>query len=579
MAKNPEPIIKLEENGTASVISYNVPEPTSYTGRNFIELDVSRGDFLPAAFEKPEEEEEGASLGVRLGNLNLDPVIVRNAGGITKAPVGTVVKTGAKVKAPAATAAKAAPGPAGPAAPTPAPQPAPDAAMSALRGRTRIKWHANAAGGYRVEANVPVSKALQQTTPQEAVTAQHQGLQPVIYRNLYGTYTVAYVPQPEESAPRLLLVESYRLSSYLGSYGAGRTMKTYSLFPGEKSTISVKTYKQTETEAKSASSILDSFTETSADEFETSVATEQSDTETYEKSKNYGVEADAHAAWGWGSVNVSGSYSGSTQSSREEFAKNISNATEKHAATASAKREVQIETSYQVKETEGEETSIVREFQNINVSRTLNFVFRQMNQEFITILHLVDVRVAFFNGFPEMTREVSLPDLDSLLAEYVVEGKREAVKQQIVRELSAILDYRDKPHQFVEKRRLTATDGSAFEYYRAKKDYTSEYKDEATGTSITVPGIILSANKHVLRTDGVIVEALLGQAPSLDAYSQSLQDQTVRARELENEALAAELEKTRAALQIVRSRDKGAAEIFQMVFPGPAADADEAGAE
>src|SRR3712207_8730267 len=35
-------------------------------------------------------------------------------------------------------------------------------------------------------------------------------------------------------------------------------------------------------------------------------------------------------------------------------------------------------------------------FRSINVSRTLNFVFRQMNQEFITVLHLVDVRVAFF---------------------------------------------------------------------------------------------------------------------------------------------------------------------------------------
>ena len=60
-----------------------------------------------------------------------------------------------------------------------------------------------------------------------------------------------------------------------------------------------------------------------------------------------------------------------------------------------------------------EQTEIGREIENINVGRTLNFVFRQMNQEFITILHLVDVRVAYFNGDPDYTREVTLPQLDS----------------------------------------------------------------------------------------------------------------------------------------------------------------------
>ena len=42
--------------------------------------------------------------------------------------------------------------------------------------------------------------------------------------------------------------------------------------------------------------------------------------------------------------------------------------------------------------------AIEREIENINLSRTLNFVFRQMNQKFVTMLHLTDVRVAFFNG-------------------------------------------------------------------------------------------------------------------------------------------------------------------------------------
>ena len=44
----------------------------------------------------------------------------------------------------------------------------------------------------------------------------------------------------------------------------------------------------------------------------------------------------------------------------------------------------------------GEETVIERELANINVGRTLNFAFRQMNQEFYSFLHLVDVRYRLF---------------------------------------------------------------------------------------------------------------------------------------------------------------------------------------
>jgi hypothetical protein len=56
-----EPLIKLEPGGKAPILSYNVPEPTSYSGRNFIELDflteeeTAESFFKPAAFEKPSD--------------------------------------------------------------------------------------------------------------------------------------------------------------------------------------------------------------------------------------------------------------------------------------------------------------------------------------------------------------------------------------------------------------------------------------------------------------------------------------------------------------------------------------------
>jgi hypothetical protein len=204
----------------------------------------------------------------------------------------------------------------------------------------------------------------------------------------------------ESPRPRIYLIETYRLSSFLGSYGAGQVAKTFTLLPGEKTRISVKTFTKTEQQRKSASSILDSSTEESADEFEPSLQEETSNTDACQETFEYHAEAEANASWGFGSAKVSGGVKGGTNAAREEFAKNVSNSVNKHAAKASAKRDIQINTSYEVKEETGEETSIEREIENINLSRSLNFVFRQMNQEFISPLHLVDVRVAFSTATP-----------------------------------------------------------------------------------------------------------------------------------------------------------------------------------
>lgn len=389
---------------------------------------------------------------------------------------------------------------------------------------------------------------------------------------------VTLIPDIVSRLNRLILVESYRLSSYLGGYGAGRTIKTFSLLPGEKTKISIKTYTKTESDAKSASSILDSFTQESSDDFELSMGKEQSDKKNYNESFNYKVDASASASWGWGKASISGGVSGGTNSAREEFAKNISNAAQKHAARASAKRDVQINTSYEVKEESGEETSVERVIENINVSRTLNFVFRQMNQEFITLLHLVDVRVGFYQVLevqgqsqPQNTyKEVTLPELDSLLEEAIVPEKRAEVRTDIIRQLSNIFDYKDQRHQFVQEEPMRDPNGQIIplsQYLRVRKDYTSTYKDEATGTEITVPGIILDASKYVLRTEGIIVEALLGQGDALDSYSHGLQDAAVREKNLANKKMSVELEKANLAHQIIRDKDTEAAKIFAQLYP------------
>src|SRR5262245_25866586 len=52
MANN-APLIQLEPGGTAPVLRYDIPEPTSYEGKNFIALSFEEDIFLPVASEMP----------------------------------------------------------------------------------------------------------------------------------------------------------------------------------------------------------------------------------------------------------------------------------------------------------------------------------------------------------------------------------------------------------------------------------------------------------------------------------------------------------------------------------------------
>jgi len=42
--------------------------------------------------------------------------------------------------------------------------------------------------------------------------------------------------------------------------------------------------------------------------------------------------------------------------------------------------------------------------------------------------------------------------------------------------------------------------------------------------SVEVPGVILAYDSNVLKTDGVVVDALLGKGEALDEYGRSVED-------------------------------------------------------
>jgi hypothetical protein len=398
--------------------------------------------------------------------------------------------------------------------------------------------------------------------------------------------TALVAPPAPPVVERLLIVEKCQLSTYAGAMGPGPVIKTISLVPGQKETLTLKTWRRLEDKTSTASSILDNLDESSKTSFEQTLAAEQSRKQVGEESLQWGVSAEAGATWGWGSASVNGSLSGSSNAAREELAKSMSNAVTKHAAEASSKRQIEAKASHEMKREEGEEYSSETKIENINLSRTLTYICQQVNQEYLTFFSIVDVGIAYVRGdlepdpeHPGESRirwsynEVNLSQLDPLLRAVIVPDRVADVRRMVLTALGNVFDYEDERHSLYERRDLVDEDGRpSGSYLRFPKGKTSTYVDPATGVELVVPGVILAAMRNIMRTDGVVCDAVLGKGVALDDYSQGLQTNAVEARRLENERALAAIRKEDAALRLVETHDAEGARVFAEVFREPEAD-------
>jgi hypothetical protein len=118
----------------------------------------------------------------------------------------------------------------------------------------------------------------------------------------------------------------------------------------------------------------------------------------------------------------------------------------------------------------------------------------------------------------------------------------------------------------VRQRRYPELDGSTTEVWQFNRDRVSEYSDPTTGVAFTVPGVILSVQKNVMRTEGLVVEAVLGLAPSLDTYNGALQDEALRERHIANEAAELANRREELAQRVVASGSETQVNAFATVF-------------
>jgi hypothetical protein len=528
MADSNIPLVALDPAGKAPIISYNVPDPVSYPMTHLMELRVEAGllKAAPPAPQPPQQVNTNAALREALttGVFRADVFPLA----LSRQPKLALINNDfAKAQEAAAS---------------------PDIAT--------------------LGSPAPVARYIPKM-PVDAIAQElARGKMLNLRRNLFGTLVAETIdPPPAQPVPRLMIVERYRLSSFLGQYGAGRTLNTFTLLPGEKTSITIKSYTKTTTEAEQASSILDSFSDSSADDFEKSLESEQSDRSKQDSATSfeasmegqYGVSFATH-------VSAKAGFKTSSASSREQFSRSVANATSKHSQTASAKRDVKVDTTNKQTSEAGSEQVVVREIANINVGRTLNFVFRQMLQEFITVIHLVDLKIAYWDGVPQNKREVPLHQLDELLEEFAQDAAAaKKLRAAVLDAVRKVVDWQGETQKFVEEHRPFEDEPA---YLRVVPKLGDEYRD-ATGNQFAVPGIIVRADKYTMRTEGVIVEALLGQGNALDPYSMSLQQEAVRSKTLQNDALEDVAAQAGLGRTVVDTGTPAQAEAFQKVFYAP----------
>jgi hypothetical protein len=390
-----------------------------------------------------------------------------------------------------------------------------------------------------------------------------------------GIHDEVTVDLDQPPAPALFLVQVVGISSFLGDYGLGRTVKTFTLLPGETTTIHTRTWRATEESVSQASSIIDSYDESASERFAETVLNETTDTATRESTENWHVEADARASIGLASASVSGGGGGEYTSGTEEFAKALDEAVREHAAEASSHRENTVTSSSESSVSTEDETVVERTIKNINVSRVLNFTFRELNQQYVIKTHLKEVRVAFSNGNAESWREEPISGLRTLVEEVILPQHVDQVCSDIIGTIALVRNVQETPVGVLEQvllddcgltvltRNAEPGDGCRYSpplprgelYYRFKRGHLGQRPDE----DHPVDGVVLSERTVVMATDSVVVEALLGTKPALDDYSEQLQREAIREKRLANN-------REELAQRIVAGAKTAEAELYERVF-------------
>jgi hypothetical protein len=585
--ESPSSLVRFEDDTDVNAprLSYAVPLPGAFSGKLYIETDFFNDElpWLDAAREDRRVSPAIEDLAARIASGEdpaLPPVeaiaVVPTAAAMRRDPA-TVAAIRSDEFAPVfvASLGHAAGAPLDP----------------SLASRAITSMDEFVSPGESPHVNLAVRFDELVTSFDQIAAEARAGRAPVFYRTFGGAPQLTFVEEaasPREANPRFVIIEHYRLSSHFGDYGAGKTTGVFSLMPGEETTLYIRNWRRNETTLKMASSIFDSFTEEAATEFETDLLTETTDT------SNYSVNRKMHSKYsGSGEINLglfktkhSGEASDAleTQSARESVSKNVAKVTASHSSKASSKRETEVTQELETTAAQELETITARTIKNPNVSRTLNIVSRELNQEFTTYLSLVDVSFAFVNDL-NVFEVFQVHELDRMLAKYLPAPPTEPgfttpslfgsvseytfVRQRLIEQVNGVYDFQGTRHDFLEEVSLADNEqvfgvGQApagiETYLRVRRARHADQPNPFYEPGfVPVEGVVMSETTNTVRTPAILIDALLSFGIALDNYNLGKQREELRREHNENR-------KVELALSLIESGDEAALEAYRSLF-------------
>lgn len=546
---NKTPLIDFAAGGDPPVLDFNMPQSTAFNSYGRINVPINEAWFKPFALKAPENNYY--SVIQNMTEQQVFTLLYPDLSATAAYPVGNGYYAG---------------------------QPADGNYLSAQQPNAPMT-KMGAPSQMPIQNPVPVTVMPNPRPGNSSHVAQlaKQNLRPVKVRRLNSRApAMQYVAKPPVPKPRIVVIEEYTTSSYLGNYGAGKVVKTMSLMPGERTTISVRTYKDMVSTRDSAQNVLDSLSDSSATELDDLIQKEQGDmTSTADmsggSSSSFNTHTDAQNSSrsfnvglniGFPGVGIGGGYGqSSTDASsnangwnnnssyghtgaRTSNVNTINSALSKHVISSNSNRQINVNTSTSDSTRSGEEDTTVRELVNYNKSRVLNFMWRQLLQEYTVITALTNLKFAYTNGYPESYTIVDLNNLENMITDLIADsptpGKpdeyRDALRCALLRNYCIVMDYKDEEQTFLDCKTvtvgaclatwfpdMTGCPETTERYWRIPFNLEQTYTPPL-GNPITVKGIILSVEKQTLQTSSVIADALLGRGEALDCFNQKAQD-------------------------------------------------------
>lgn len=503
-----EPLSKLAENGHAAILNYNLPQSTTYEVVSLIQLDIPQKSFKEVE-RKPPPNNYWDRFDREREKADLTPDHITGVlTGKHYTSVSEIMNLGLNVTAE-------------------------EAPLS-----SGVKFRA---------ANIAVSTKTASFATTYIAHRIAEGDRPILQRRPSGKQGLIFQPRPKGAKPALYLVLKMRMASYLGDYGAGQTLSTFSLLPGEKTTIQIRDFRHNETTRTSSQSVLDSYSESAMEDLQTTI----------EESKSTSTESGGEATSAGGSggnmefgldlgiIKFGGGFDSETTGAVTkteaitEQVSTLSTAVSHHVQTADTQRQIEINTDVSETETSETEKTVTRTLENVNRSRVLNFVFRQLLQEYFTLTYLHGASLLYFNGYDTSRKTATLSAMDGLLRTVLVDAKTaDEVRNDVFVHLCNIPDYTGTRVSFIEEvteKHKNCIDPDPDEkpttYVRKRRDLRQTYKDK------TVDGIILDATHRIVRTPALIVDGMLGGGDLLDCYNAQLQEAAFAGAHLTNRKL------------------------------------------